>query len=113
MYATDFTQQQRKYFVSNKGCFMMYSKWELKLNQGKYVLEHQDIDDDREEREIVPMIGQGGGWVYYPTGEKEKYKQVILDAQQKFFDDIIKSAMDDKKKFLKFRNSIGEQQCQE
>ena len=28
---------------------MMYSKWELKLNQGKYVLEHEDIDDDREE----------------------------------------------------------------
>lgn len=83
---------------------MLYSKWELKINhKGQYSLEHSDIDGDREEREIVPTVGQGAGWIYYPTGEKEKYKQVLY---QKFFDDIIKSALKDKKKFLKFRDSI-------
>jgi phage pi2 protein 07 len=93
-----------------------YSTWQLKTTKfGNYILEHSDLEGDRVElvalENRTPMVNIECGWVHYPTGEdnKEKYKQILLDACQKLFDDELKKLEDLQNKFKIFRG----EQCQE
>lgn len=92
---------------------MLYSTWNLTINMdGNYTLDHSDINGEREEKkDVLPMVNMGCGWIHYPRGEnnKEKYKQILLDACQKVFDDELKHINDLQKKFKAFRG----EQCQE
>lgn len=91
---------------------MKYSTWKLQNRFGNYILEHSDIDGERKELEnVLPMVNMECGWIHYPRGKnnKEKYKQVLLDACQKVFDDEVKKLEDLQKKFITFRG----EQCQE